>query len=56
MNALMSWTSDGWEKKVPPERLWVTRRFLGCRNVKMLLFERRDPNLKDNIEFVAVCG
>ncbi len=26
------------------------------RNVKMVSFERRDPNLKDNIEFVAVCG
>ncbi len=23
------------------------------RNVKMVSFERRDPNLKDNIEFVA---
>ncbi len=26
------------------------------RNVKMVSFERRDPNLKDNIEVVAVCG
>ncbi len=27
-----------------------------CRNVKMVSFERRDPNLKDNIESVAVYG
>ncbi len=25
------------------------------RNVKMVSFERRDPNLKDDIESVAVC-
>uniref|UniRef100_A0A671S101 Uncharacterized protein n=1 Tax=Sinocyclocheilus anshuiensis TaxID=1608454 RepID=A0A671S101_9TELE len=26
------------------------------RNVKMVLFERRDPNLKDNIEYIDICG
>ncbi len=40
------------------ERVWLTRRSAleARRNVKMVSFERRDPNLKDNIEFVAVCG
>ncbi len=41
------------------ERVWLTRRFLSIGSMQKRengLVERRDPNLKDSIEFVAVCG
>ncbi len=34
----------------------ISQQWKHAENVKMVSFERRDPNLKDNIEFVAVCG
>ncbi len=37
-------------------RLLQTMISQRCKHTEMVLFERRDPNLKDNIDIVAVCG
>ncbi len=62
MSALIVWRSIVWEKKCII-LLWSASgshddfsTLEARRNLKMVSFERRDPNLKDNIEFVAVCG
>ncbi len=62
MSTLIVWRSIVWEK-ICVILLWSASgshndfsALEAHRNVKMVSFERRDPNLKDNIEFVAVCG
>ncbi len=60
--ARLVWRSDGWDKKCVI-LLWSASgshdnfsALEARRNVKMVSFERSNPNLNDNIEFVAVCG
>ncbi len=62
MSTLIVWRSIVWDKKCVI-LLWSASgshdnfsALEACRNVNMVSFERRDHNLKENIEFVSVCG